>query len=321
MRDMWRGTAELMGSGVAVAAAYPIRGMRVDDEIGEKVEFDIQEPVEAPGFLGAKELKQRIELRVTAEENRVEDAAGETVREIADAVSFGTGRRVEVSLGFLTNAPPGATEGPYRTIIPLKRVPVPQPPAGVSEDFLAGVAAALGDIKNDRGRRISRAMRWLRRACLAGDEVEEFSCLAFGFEALTRLLPEPSSPLPKVKKKKGKKIAEKPSTSEKLRHFAVDLLGISEEDWKRAGTLRHQLFHGGITETPETRADLAFAIPAVRLALTAAIKQLLGLPREAPPPLQRPGPVVGRLQVIAPMFTPASEAGGSRTPKWDDNRE
>lgn len=67
-----------------------------------------------------------------------------------------------------------------------------------------------------------------------------------------------------------------------LRHFAVDGVGIDEDDWKEVGCLRNELFHGGLLEAPESRERLSSAIPTLRRAVIAALQELLDLPDEIP---------------------------------------
>jgi hypothetical protein len=85
-----------------------------------------------------------------------------------------------------------------------------------------------------QSERLLRSMHWLRRSFLATDPFLEFSALAFGLEARAALLP-------------GAK-GGRPSTSERLRSFAITVPRITELRWKQVGGLRHTLFYGGITD-------------------------------------------------------------------------
>lgn len=267
-----------------LAAAYPVLGGRKNDVTNEDVEFEILAPVHLSGPLGTKLVRQEVQMRVSAAVRRVEDVARATLSEIADVVSFGSGRRVKLSLGSFTNAPAGVTTGDYQTILPMTRMPPVSGPVPVPPELFAHVATSVGDSESDRGRRLTRALRWLRRSFTASDEFSEFTALAFAYESLTPLLPDPLGANGKSESGRNKKSKQpKAGSSEKLRHWAVEHAKIKPEDWMRVGRLRHSLFHGGLSEDSETSGSILQAIPLLRFALTAALKHLLGLPANAPP--------------------------------------
>lgn len=289
----WRGAGWILGHAALLALTYPVKGGRKNDTTGEEVEFDILEPVEIPGPLGTKTLRQEVQLRISASRTRIHDVAEATLSEIADMIAFASGRRVHRHLGAFTNAPPDVTIGDYRTIMPMTRVRTASTLVSVAPDFLWHVAANIDDLDSDRGRRLTRALRWLRRSYAGVDEISEFTSLAFAYEALTGLLPEP--PRPKSTHatggRKSTSAAEKSGSTEKLQFWAVNHAHIQPEDWKHVGRLRHSLFHGGLTEDAETLAAASNAAPFLHLALTSALKKLLGLPPEAPPAVAIPSAV------------------------------
>jgi hypothetical protein len=245
--ETWEGSAEVTGYGAAVHNRYPIPGRGEDDTTGDCVEFWISKPAEIPGPLGSPMYKQTIELRVTAEASRVQELAMETVLNEASVISFATDRMVRVSLGFLRRIPSQGAEPEERTMLFVRRFKGPRALETIDAEHLKHIAEQIGDVESDRGRRIVRALRWLRRAYLADDEVEEFASLAMGYEALSSLLPRPPVKDEGRKGGKEKKRTPKVETSEVLRHWAVNGCGIAEEEWKIVGRLRHELFHGGLT--------------------------------------------------------------------------
>lgn len=184
----------------------------------------------------------------------------------------------------------------------VRRFKGPQELANIDVRLLAYIAEQVGDADTDRSRRIARALRWLRRAYLADDEVEEFATLAMGYEALTSLLPRPP-----VEGEGGKKGEASPSSAQILTHWARSKCGIAEEDWRRVGRLRNGLFHGGLSENTDTRSELALAVPFIRLALGLALKHVLNLSEDIPPHLKLSPFIITDVQITAPPFTPASD--------------
>jgi hypothetical protein len=243
MNDTWFGNAELIGGTAVFADKYPISGRRVNDEVGEIVEYDFHEPIEIPGPFGRKLLSQKISIRVIAEENHVEELAIDTLRCIADTLSFFSGRAPEISIDSFTTSLPEAKEG-ARTILKLQPIKHPAKLIRISSNDMASLWNSIGDLESERGRRIVRAMRWYGRSVSAVDEFEEFSCLAFGYEALKGIINPFACKTKENLTKKRKINREKSELSEPLRAFAIYRAGIKEEDWKRVGKLRHRLFHG-----------------------------------------------------------------------------
>jgi len=254
-------------------------------------------------------------MRVAAPDARVEALARETLSQIADVLSFASGGRATPSLGTFTNAPPGITTGDYRTIMPLTRVQGPSGPVAVDPHFVGTVASRIGDIDGERGRRLTRALRWLRRSFTAPDEFGEFTALAFSYESLTSLLLDPPAQGPRHGRGAKRSKVEKADSGEKLRHWALSGAHITPEDWTRVGRLRHGLFHGGLSEDEATRATTLQSIPLLRLAVTTALKHLLGLPPDGPPATTVPPGVVVKVQLTTqgvvqtkPPDTEADEA-------------
>jgi len=297
--ETWEGSAKLTGYGAAVSDIYPIRGERVDDATEERVYFEISEPTEISGPLDSTMYKQDLKLQVTAEPSRVQELAMETALDEADMISFVTNRRVQVSLGGLTNSSPQAGQAEGQSMLFIRRFKGPEEPTIADVHLLAHITAQVGDTVNDRGRRIIRALRWLRRARLADDEVEEFASMLMGYDGLKTLLPQP--PVQTEGKKKGgqKKPVSKPGINAILKNWAVRECGITPEDWKQVWDLRNDLFHGDLTENADTRSKLAGAIPNLRLALGLALKHVLQLPESAPPHLGLPPFVITDLQITA----------------------
>jgi hypothetical protein len=262
--------------------------------------------------------KQDIKLHVTADPSRVQEVAMETVLEVADTISFVTDRRIEVSLNLLNKSSSQSGQPETPSMLFVRRFKGPQDLAPMGANFLVHITEQIGDVESDRGRRIVRALRWLRRGYLANDEVEEFATLAMGFEALSSLLPRPPAKGSSTKKGKGKKPPSKPGTSEVLRHWAVKKCSLTQQDWKQVGSLRHELFHGGITENAAARSRLAVAVPNLKLALGLAIKHVLNLPEAGPPHLGSQPFVITGLQITAPPFIPASDSSPN-TPPDDDS--
>ena len=136
----------------------------------------------------------------------------EAVLEQADRIAFGTDRRVEVSLGLLQRVPSEEEQDEGRTILYARRWKGPQDLATVNVDLLAHISQHIGDPGSDRELRIVRALRWLRRATLANDEVEEFAIMMMGLDGLKSLLPQPPAKSQGKKKGRGRQPSSKPWT-------------------------------------------------------------------------------------------------------------
>jgi hypothetical protein len=134
--------------------------------------------------------KQDIKLHVTADPSRVQELAMEMVLDTADTISFVTDRRVRVALNLLSKSSLQGGKPEGRTMLFVRRFKGPQELSTIDMRLLAYIAEQIGDANSDRGRRIARALRWLRRANLADDEVEEFATM-LGYDGLKNLLPRP----------------------------------------------------------------------------------------------------------------------------------
>lgn len=117
MSEIWRGSAELFGSGIIVSNSYPFNFLY------KNVSLEIFEPIDSPGPFDKKIFKQKIEFELMAEGSDAEDLALEALLGLTDMVSFATSRRVEFSLGYLSG-PPVTKEGQPRTILMMKRIPI-----------------------------------------------------------------------------------------------------------------------------------------------------------------------------------------------------
>jgi hypothetical protein len=197
----------------------------------------------------------------------------------------------------------------------------PQDLSAIDVGALAYISEQIGDNESDRGRRIARALRWLRRAYLADDEVEEFATMMMGYNGLKRLLPLPPAEGGGKKKGGGKKPASKPGINAILKHWAVSRCGIAPQNWKQVWDLRNDLFHGDITENSDTRAKLAVAIPILKFALGLALKHVLNLSEAAPPHLGLQPFVITGLQITAPPFTPGPDSSPQTPPDEDTDED
>lgn len=230
--ETWEGSAELIGYGAVVHETYPLRGGRVNDVTGERVDFEISEPTEIPSPLGSTMYKQDIELQITADPSRIQELAMEEVLDKADTISFITDRRVRVSLNLLSKSSLQSGQPEDRTMLFERRFKGPQELSTIDVRMLAAVAEQIGDAESDRGRRITRALRWFRRAHLADDEVEEFATMMMGYDGLKSLLPRPQ----------GGKSATKPGINAILKNWAVRECGIAPEKWSLVWDLRNMQY-------------------------------------------------------------------------------
>ena len=186
-------------------------------------------------------------MRITAPQPRVLDLVDRTLSEVADFIAFGTVRRVRRYVGSITDGPPGSESGGYKTRLPMTRVPGPNDVVGVSPAFLKHVFGRIGDLDSERGRRITRALRWLRRSLTAGDETAESAALAFAYEALSSLLPTFSvqesrqdiGSTAEAPTQQESSAQQKPDNSKKPRQWAVERAKIKADDWKEVSRLRH----------------------------------------------------------------------------------
>jgi hypothetical protein len=85
--ERWEGSAKLTGYGAVVAQEYPITVWQQCDEVGERVDLEISQPMESPGQIDASQYKI-INIRVKADEARAEELAMEAVLEQADGIAF-----------------------------------------------------------------------------------------------------------------------------------------------------------------------------------------------------------------------------------------
>lgn len=310
--EIWEGSAEVTGYGALAAhdGTYPVETGSVNDETGERVDLKISEPTQIAGPLASSMYKQTVKLRVTADPSRVQDLAMEMLLVTADALAFATDRNVQTSLSHLTKVTSQDDQSEGDTKLFMRRFKGPQELAVLDTGFLAYIWGQLDDVETDRSRRIIRALRWLRRASLTDDEVEEFATLAMAYEAMTSLLPKPSTRGEVKKQSKGE---GSPTSVEILTHWAVDRCGIPEEHWRQVGRMRNGLFHGGLTENTEVRSGLAAAIPYIRLALGLALKHALNLSSDNLPRLSLPLFSVTDIEISGLRFTPAPDSAPKTT--------
>jgi hypothetical protein len=296
---LWTGTITLSGSVALSNSTYPIGWAGRDTESAEEIQYDFQEPqfVEPETTPGFPMLQQQVQLKVRATENRVETVLTEGLANMAAVITFASGRLFAASQPSLrTDSPEVVGDAPYKDIYLAGNHRVFQQPATLSTDVLRHVFSALGDLNEQRGRRILRAMRWLAKAQSAEDEIDRFTYLAIAYEALVSLLP-----LPPQNKTASDAKDSASSNADRLRHFAVQITRVEPEKWKLVGRLRHELFHGGIDENLKSKTDLSGAIPALRKTVVAAIRHVLGLSTNIPPenPFDDLGITVGPI-----TFTP-----------------
>jgi hypothetical protein len=300
---LWTGTIMLSGSVALSNATYPIGWTGRDTESAEEIQYDFQEPQ----FVGPKTtpgyptLQQQVQLKVRATENRVEAVLTESLANMAAVIIFASGRPFATSQPSLRTDSPGIVgDAPYKDIYLVGSHQVLQPPVTLPTEVLRYVFSALGDLNEQRGRRILRAMRWLAKAQSAEDEIDRFTYLAIAYEALVSLLPLPPQNKTALDAKNSV-----PSNADRLRHFAVEITNVESEKWKLVGRLRHELFHGGIDENLKSKTDLSGAIPALRETVVAAIRHVLGLPTNIPPenPFDDLGITIGPI-----TFTPDRRA-------------
>jgi hypothetical protein len=280
--EHWVGRAVIIGGAAMTADQYPI-SLGIESDDGLRVDCQLHEPAEVPGNFGRNILRQEMDLELLADEERAHATAFEMLRMVADAVGFVAGQRVEIKLPAISTKPTGEARTPVKTIPTMMPTKMPDRLVGVPMKSIGHIWQAIDDPTAERGRRIVRAMRWLRRSVGALDEVEEFTVLAFALEAAADLLPRPDDKWLAEKREGQGDGSRKPDRGEVLRHFATAICGVDEEKWRKVGSPRHELFHGGLTENADTVTLLAEAIPILRTTVIRAIKQTLGLAESDPP--------------------------------------
>lgn len=268
----WTAEGELRGEVVLVQHSYPIEYTLKDTDTGERVVQRFfqpktesrSEPIDLPIAV------QRFELAVTAERSQVEALVERLLETVTSCLSFGSRRSVDWTVGPLTEQDPNGDHAPESLYL-TSRAGTLRKPVGFRTGDFNQVFDGVGDLDDPRGRKLVRSIRWLSRSRQTADFVEEFSFLVMSLASLHPLLPNPPGD-------------EENGSSEAvvLRHFAVDGVGIDEDDWKEVGYLRHELFHGGLLEAPESRERLSSAIPTLRRTVIAALQELLDLPDEIP---------------------------------------
>lgn len=301
---LWTASVTLSGSVALSASKYPITWTRRDSDSGEDVQYCFEEPrsTNPPATPDFPLLEQQVRLNVWVAENRVHIVVTEALAEMAAVMAFAGGRTLAVSLPALrTESSEVVGNAPYKNIFLVGGRQTFRQPTLIPADILQRVFAALGDVDQERGRRVLRAMRWLARSRSAEDEIETFASLAIAYEALSSLLPVPSQAAAKSKKKRPKS-----PVASRLQYFAVTIAKIDSERWKIVGRLRHELFHGGIAENLATKKEMSGAIPALRRVVIMAIRFVLGLPSDIPQdnPIDELGIILGPIS-----FTPRPKTG------------
>jgi hypothetical protein len=285
----WYGEAYLIGGVGVLASEYPIRS-NVGEPDDEGVQLDFDEPELIPGPL----FRQRIVVSLRAPWTAAEEMARKALLEVADVASFRAHRPVRVVLSSLTNEPLDKTEQISGTIVSLQRKRVVREPVPIDISHVLGVWRETELRSADDERKIRRALRWLNSATGAADDVEEFSALAFGAEAIGPLLPTPSAKWLRKARESGDPETARdtaPTPSERLRHFATTTLKIPEAEWRAAWRKRNELCHGGLSESAEERAKLRKAATVVELTLLSGLKTVLNTPESEEPAVVRRSPI------------------------------
>lgn len=272
-----------MNGGAAVASpSYPLSGGTKGSREGESAEYAVLAPIRHRDSLGTESYVQEVRLLLRATEERAPFVAEEVMRVLADSLAFASKQKVDVRIDDLVNTPPGVDD-PAGKLIMVRRPARPSQLVSVPQEYIGFLWDRIGDAYSDRGRRIVRAIRWLRRSYGASDEIEAFSFLAFGLEAIADLLPDPP-PTWLAGIRKSKMDDQPPAEhGERIRYFAIEVRKLLAKDWKNVGGLRHALFHGGLSEDADTLFRLGAAIPIARTALIACIKEVSGIPHEMEP--------------------------------------
>ncbi len=227
----------------------------------------------ADGLQGVRQ--QLITIEFVASANDAPALADEAAHTLADQLSFVTSKPVDVEVGAVTTAPPGAIGGTY---IQIGRGRLGRSRPALSELPLSTLGLALArPIPNEC---VGRAMRWLRRSYTTSDIVLMFTALAFGLEALV--------PCISIAMPDGNRDA-RPTSSDKLKYLATELCKVPVGAWKLVGSTRHHLFHGGMGESEDMRERLARASGWAEFVLVSGLRQLLTLSADAEPRPDRPG--------------------------------
>ncbi len=269
----WYSDCLLRGAASVIADAYPATWTFRVPSLTEPLRVRVAGPV-VDASAGIRTITQLITFELVAGETLAPHLAAEAANRFADRLAFTTSKPVDVDLGGVTTAPPGAVGGSYKHIGMGRLVRGESEPGEMS---LAALERAAPPLELDEP--LSRAMRWLRRSYTTKDIVLMFACLAFGLEALVPLLPIST----------GGAKATKPSSSNRLKTLALSVCGVPETSWKLVGPTRHQLFHGGLGESEQVRERLVTASGWAEFVLVTGLKNLLHLSTDEQPRPIMPG--------------------------------
>ncbi len=228
---------------------------------------------------GARCIHYRVALVFNSRDSDACDIAAECIGQVADRLALLAGTSVEVQLGSVTTAPPGALTGSYRRVSRGRLTRSEPPMVNMPAADLERLLSHFSHFSTDEGT--TRALRWLRHSYITDDIFLMFISRAFGLEALA-----PRVSVAEVDHELAGKVS---SNADRLRRFAVDQCGVPPIAWRKVGKLRNQLFHGGLNENETAKENVAFAAGWSEYVLVMGIKQVLSASVSEAPVPERPG--------------------------------
>jgi len=269
-QETWYGTAWLIGQ-----AAFQLPGNSGATSpwplaLPPGVALTLHPPEVLKDSEGRNLVRQRLVSTCVAPPRQLRRLTEQVLEGIADFASFHTLRPVRLHVEPFAAAPPPAPGSSYRAIAfgaitkALERNTIVLP-----LQTAITTASSPNFSQSTHSERLSRGLRWLRRSLLAMDPLLTFTSLAFGLEAVAPCLPS--------------SVGGSVSVSDRLRTFASSLPTVTSEMWRRVGSLRHTLFHGGLAESSDVIEHIMWGTMVAEHVLVAALRTALALAPETPP--------------------------------------
>jgi len=265
----WYGTAWLIGQAAFQLPGHSDATSSWPLPLPAGVTVTLHPPEALHDSQGRDLVRQRLTSTCVAPSHQLRRVMEQLLESIVDFASFHTLRAVRLHVEPFAAAPPPPPGSPYRAISLGQITKAFDHNTMLLPLQTAIITASSPRFSEPHAERLSRALRWLRRSLLATDPLLTFASLAFGLEAAAPCLS--LSP------------GGSTSVSDRLRTFAVSLPTVTPEMWKRVGSLRHTLFHGGLAESAEVVEQIMWAAMVAEHVLVAGLRTALALAPGTPP--------------------------------------
>jgi len=248
--------------------------------------LELDRPRKVEGRLSA--VASEFDLKLLLGAGDTEEArylAPRCVEEVCAALAFLASAPADVRDVSVTNAPDEPVPGMEYTFIGYAATKTQVRPTVM-------VAKDLAFLIFPKPERVIRALRWIQKSHFTDNVLDEFTCLMVALESVSQLLKaggtrywhcsacgEDIRECPAC----GESTESKMSGVDAMREFVVDSLGWSEKDWRTAWQWRCRLLHGEADVSADEEHAVAPYLPRLEEGVIAAIKRVLGLPKEHSP--------------------------------------